>query len=67
VKALNLREHTDEELAQLHTDTARQYFTAKIKKASGDSGEQPLRVRALRRDLARIKTVIRERELSKDG
>lgn len=67
MKALNLREQTDEELAQLQVDTTRQLFMAGIKRGQGDSSEQPLLVRTLRRDVARIKTVIRERELEKNG
>lgn len=67
MKALHLREQTDEELAEVRAQTARELFMAKLKHSAGDSSEQPLRIRSLRRDLARIKTVIRERELKQNG
>lgn len=66
MKASNLREQTDDELRQLHEDAHKELFEVKMKKGWGDSAEQPLRIRSLRRDVARIKTVMRERELNKD-
>jgi len=66
MKASNLREQTDDELQQLFGDTQKELFDVKLKKGWGDSAEQPLRIRALRRDVARIKTTIRERELKKN-
>jgi len=63
MKAVNLREQTGEELTQLWEDTTKQLIDLKVKKRTGDASEQPLRVRQLRRDVARIKTVMREREL----
>lgn len=67
MKAAKLREHTDDELRQLMDETAQQVFDLKAKKGVGDSGEHPLRVRLVRRDLARIKTIIRERERKRNG
>ena len=67
MKAGKLREHTDEELEQLMNDTVRQVFDLSAKKGAGDSGEHPLRIRLVRRELARIKTVIRERERKRNG
>ena len=67
MKTSNLREQTDEELRQLDEDTRKELFDIKLKKGWGDGGEQPLRIRTLRRDVARIRTVIRERELNKNG
>ncbi|MBN2301200.1 MAG: 50S ribosomal protein L29 [Lentisphaerae bacterium] len=63
MKAKNLREQTEEELAQQYETTIKDLFDVRVKKISGDTSEQPLRVRTLRRDVARIKTVIREKEL----
>lgn len=62
MKAARLREHTDEELEQLLNDAVKELFDLRIKKGKGDSSEQPLRIRVLRRDLARIKTVLKERQ-----
>jgi len=67
MKVAKLREHTDDELRQLMDETAQQVFELKAKKGAGDSGEHPLRVRLVRRDLARIKTIIRERERKRNG
>jgi len=67
MKAAKIREHTDEELQQLMNDTAQQVFDLKTKKGQADSGEHPLRVRLARRELARLKTIIRERELKRNG
>lgn len=61
MKAANLREQTDEELQQLYDDTRKELFELRVKKGKGDSLEQPLRIRALRRELARISTVMREK------
>ncbi|MDD4872724.1 MAG: 50S ribosomal protein L29 [Kiritimatiellae bacterium] len=67
MKAAKIREHTDEELQQLMNDTVQQVFDLRAKKGTGDSGEHPLRVRLVRRELARIKTIIRERERKRNG
>ena len=61
MKASSFREQTDEELRQLRDDTKSELFQVKMKKNTGGSAEQPLRIRALRRDLARIETVLGER------
>ena len=66
MKASTSREQTDDELRQLSDDTQKELFDVKIKKGWGDSAEQPLRIRTLRRDVARIKTMMRERELKKN-
>jgi large subunit ribosomal protein L29 len=67
MKAAKVREHTDEELQQLMNDTTQQLFDLRAKKGSGDAGEHPLRVRLVRRELARVKTIIRERERKRNG
>ena len=63
MKASSVREQTDEELKQLLADLTRELFELKGKKGVGDASGQPLRMRTLRRDLARLKTVLREREI----
>ena len=64
MKADKIREHTDDELRQLYEDTAKEIFDLRVRKIA-DSTEQPLRIRTLRRDLARIKTVTNERAREK--
>ncbi len=64
MKATDLREQTVEELHEAYDETRQALFNMQVRKdVDGDAGEQPLKARALRRDVARIKTVIREREL----
>jgi large subunit ribosomal protein L29 len=67
VKAIKLREQSIEELRQLRNDTRQELLALKMKKGAGDSSEQPLRVRTLRREVARMETIIRERELKNNG
>ena len=67
MKAENLREQTDDELRQELKDTQKNLFDIRVKRRTGDASEQPLRIRSLRREIARIKTVIRERELAGNG
>lgn len=61
MKAVNLREHTDDELMQM-CETARKALSdLKVKRVSGDASEQPLLIREKRREVARIMTVINEK------
>ena len=61
MKASSVREQSDDELRQMCEDTRRELIELRAKKGIGDSSEQPLRVRTLRRDLARTLTVMKER------
>jgi large subunit ribosomal protein L29 len=64
MKATDLREQTVDELHEAYDETRQALFNMQVRKdVDGDAGEQPLKARALRRDVARIKTVMREREL----
>jgi large subunit ribosomal protein L29 len=63
MKASVLREQTAEELALLAREHERQLVELKANKGLGDESEQPLKIRSVRRELARIRTVMREREL----
>jgi ribosomal protein L29 len=67
MKAPKLREHSKEELQQLLSDTRKEILELKIKKSIGDGSGQPLRIRTVRRELARIATVLKEQEQKKDG
>lgn len=62
MKAKKLRDQNVEELRQLCVETGKQLFDLRTKAAMGEGGEQPLKIRTLRRELARIKTVIKEQE-----
>lgn len=66
MKAAKLRELGKEELVQQCADMAKELRTLNIRK-SASQVEQPSRIRSLRRDIARAKTVMNERFSQRDG
>ncbi len=58
-----LREMTTEELKKEEKELAGQLFKLKFQLASGQI-EKPQKIRVIRKDIARVKTLLRERELS---
>lgn len=62
MKAKDLRELTDEELQQKRGDFREDLFRLKMRKGVAQL-ENPIRIRQLRRDIARIETILREREI----
>lgn len=60
MKPAKIREMTEEELQRQEVDLRSDLFNLKIRQASRQL-EQPLRIRMLRRDLARVRTISRER------
>jgi len=65
VKAAKLRELSMPELEQKLNDTAQKLFQLRIKNASGQL-KNPLEIRLLRRDIARLKTLLAERGRSEE-
>jgi large subunit ribosomal protein L29 len=63
MKAADIRELGDDELRQREKDLDDQLFRLRIQKSMGQL-EVPVKVREVRRDLARIKTILREKELA---
>lgn len=63
MKAKHMREHTDEELQEMFVDLGRKLFNARVKKNIGEASGQPLEIRGYRRELARIKTILKERSI----
>lgn len=63
VKADELRELSDAELEKKARDLKEELFNLRFQKVTGQL-ENPLRLRQVRRDLARVKTIQRERELA---
>lgn len=63
MKANGLRDMTSAELAQKLTDAKGELFNLRFQLATGQL-ENPLRLRHIKRDIARVKTVLREREIS---
>ena len=60
MKASELRELTLDELATKARETRNEYFGARVRFATGQL-ENTAKLRLLRRDVARIETVLRER------
>jgi large subunit ribosomal protein L29 len=60
MKAGDLRPKTDDELKQQVEDLAKEAFNLRFQRASGQL-ENTARVRQVRRDIARIKTLLSER------
>lgn len=59
-----IREMTDEELLAKEDDLRRAVFNLKIQYATGQL-EQTAQIRVNRKDLARVKTIIKERGLKR--
>jgi large subunit ribosomal protein L29 len=58
--AKEIRELSLDEMQQKERETAEEIFRLRMRKSTGQL-ENPMRVRALRRDLAKLKTILRER------
>jgi large subunit ribosomal protein L29 len=64
MKAKTLREQTVEETQASLAAARRELLDLKVKEAARNAGRAPLKVRFLRRDIARMLTVLREREIA---
>jgi large subunit ribosomal protein L29 len=60
MKASQFRDQTLEELGEREKELAEQLFALRLQKVTGQL-EKPARVREVRRDLARVMTVLREK------
>lgn len=65
MKASNLRNLTDEELNQRFKDLRTELFNLRFQSITGQLGN-PKRINVVKKDIARVKTILRERELSKE-
>ncbi len=63
MKIKQIREKATDEIRGDIRETERQLLDLQVKKTVSDGTTQPLTIRALRRDVARMHTVIREREI----
>jgi len=61
MQAKDIREMADEELAQKRRDLKEEIFHLKLRKATGRL-ENAMKLRENRRDLARIETILREKQ-----
>ena len=64
MKANDIRKLSTEEINKKITESKQELFNLRMKQATG-SLENPSRIRELRHQVARLKTVLREREMSK--
>jgi large subunit ribosomal protein L29 len=63
MKAAEIRDQDDKELAEELVRLRREQFNLRMQAATGQGG-RPDQFGKVRRDIARIKTVLRERELA---
>ena len=61
MKAAELREGTMEELERKEQDLRRELFNLRFQQATGEI-ENPMRIRAIKKDIARVLTVAREKK-----
>ncbi len=66
VKAKELANLADEELERKLRELEEELFNLRFQKAAGQL-EKPMRLREIRKDIARIKTIQRQRELAAAG
>ncbi|MBO8158047.1 50S ribosomal protein L29 [Thermosyntropha sp.] len=64
MKAKKMRELTDQELQKKVADYKEELFNLRFQLATGQL-DNPMRIREIKRNIARCKTVLRERELAK--
>ena len=62
MKANKYREMTDQELSAKFSDLKTEFFNLRFQKATGQLNN-PLSIREVKRDIARVKTILKEREL----
>ena len=66
MKVNELRKLTSEDLTKKITESKKELLDLRFKQSSG-SLEKPSKIHELRKDVARMKTILRERELSEGG
>lgn len=62
MKAAELRERSPEELREAYEEKRQALFMLNVRKDVADAADNPLQARVMRRDIARIKTLMREQE-----
>ena len=66
MKINDLRKLSDKELNDKIIETKRELFDLRLKQSTGNL-EKPSRIKELRKDVAKMKTSLRERELNAGG
>jgi large subunit ribosomal protein L29 len=65
MKTSEIRELKAEELDQRFRETAQELRSLRLKHRTGEGADKPMRIRTLRREVARMLTIVREREAGK--
>nr|HID59243.1 50S ribosomal protein L29 [Desulfobacterales bacterium] len=63
MKASEIRELSTEEIKNMIDDLKQELFNLRFQKATGQL-ENPMRISHVKKDIARAKTILRERELA---
>jgi large subunit ribosomal protein L29 len=66
MRAEDIRELSDAEISQRIGELEEERFRLKFRSAT-ETIDQPLRFRTIRKDIARLKTILRERQLGVRG
>jgi len=66
VNAVDIREMTDAEIHERIEESKEELFRLRYRSATQQL-ENPLLLRLLRRDVARMRTILREREMTNNG
>jgi large subunit ribosomal protein L29 len=66
MKINDLRKLSDKELSDKVIETKRELFDLRLKQSTGNL-EKPSKIKELRKDVAKMKTILRERELNAGG
>ncbi|MBO5142644.1 MAG: 50S ribosomal protein L29 [Clostridia bacterium] len=66
MKINDLRKLSDKELNDKIIETKRELFDLRLKQSTGNL-EKPSKIKELRKDVAKMKTILRERELNAGG
>ncbi len=61
MKASQLKELTEDELMKKEADMRKELFNLRFQQATGEI-ENPMRIRAIKKDIARVLTVITEKK-----
>lgn len=67
MKTAELRDKSASELLELYEEMRQELFTLTVRKEVADEADNPLKVRNLRREIARIKTVMNEKQEGDEG
>lgn len=66
MKTEDIRDMTDEQIVERVRELQEERFRLRFRSATQEL-ENPTLLRTLRRDIARLKTIVRERELAQQG